>query len=120
MDPVREAERILRREGRDRTPPRVLVSVVALLAALALAWATGPSPSPRRNVPAVLRAGDTAQWCGPAIAEVHGAAWAATRAPRELRLPAAGRVRILDEADAVFTADQVTVALTPAMPCTPG
>ena len=96
VDPVREAERILRGERRGRGWMIVGATVVLLALLVVAQVAPGPAQPVRAGTAvAVLRSGDSSQWCAEGVADVSGHVWS-TISDRvdQVRLPLRGKLRL--------------------------
>jgi hypothetical protein len=121
VDPVREAERILRGRRRFDWLVAVAVGVTVLSLAAAATWRGSARPVHRSTTTVVLRSGESSSWCAEAIAQAGGSVWStASDSVDRLHLPVRGRLHVIDGANAVFRAERSRIPLVPAMPCTPG
>ncbi len=122
MDPVREAERILRRESRRSPGWPAVVCAFGSVIALVVASAVIHTPVPRHGVTrsAVLVSAEST-FCAEGVAAADGSTWAtSSNAVDHLRLPLRGTVKVIDAADATFSAQRLELKLSPEMPCTAG
>ncbi len=122
VDPVREAEHILRGNQWRRGWWVAVVVLVGVAFVVVAQAAPGPArPMRSWTVAAELRSGDSSPWCAEGLTVVAGHAWTTIDGGVDhVRLPLRGRLRVVNAADAVFTAHRVRLELSPAMPCTPG
>jgi len=99
----------------------VLFAVSAALAAVIVITSSPGNPSPGSTRRATLLRGETTTQCAEGVARVGHVTWVNQNEGLDrLHLPMRGRVHVLNDANAVFTAHGVTVKLAPGMPCTPG
>ena len=121
VDPIREAERILRRSRHRGHGGLIIASTAAIVLLLVIATVAIHSPLPKHGstTPAVLVSASS--FCAEGIARAAGLTWATTSAAVDhLRLPLRGKVKVLDAGSATFSAHRLRLQLQPAMPCTAG
>jgi hypothetical protein len=100
----------------------ILFLLSAALAAIIVATSAPANARPGSTHAAVLTSGETTSLsCAEGVAKVGSATWVNdNEALDRLHLPMRGRLHVVNDANAVFTAHGIEVKLAPAMPCTPG
>jgi len=100
----------------------VLFALSAVIATIIVITSAPANVAPGTTHTAVLVRGETSSVpCAEGVARVGSSTWVNDNDGLDrLRLPLRGHLRVLNEADAVFTAKGVEVSLAPAMPCTAG
>ena len=97
--------------------------VVIGLVAGAVGLASGSTATPPGSThAAVLNSAESTVWaCSEVVARGGSETWSNdSESLDHLHLPRRGRLHVISDASAVFTAHGVTVRLGPAMPCTAG
>jgi hypothetical protein len=121
VDPVREAEQILRSYNRRRRLLFVGVLVLvfgSLIAATVLIRVPLPARGTRR---AAVLVGAEASYCAEGVTHVAGGSWASSSESLDrFHLPLRGHLEVLGAASAIFSARHLRIRLEPAMPCTAG